>query len=219
MRATFLWFKLSRTWTVPGVELVRGTPREMVLLVADGGRGTVADEAERLLKAGNRVIAVDPFFIGEWANIESTDRADCYPLLLDALGDRALGLQASQVCAIARWAEAHCGTGPVTVVAVGPRTGLSALVAAALEEDAIAGLELHGCLGTLREALEENLSVERAPEVFCFGLFEAFDIKQLAALVAPRPVVFSQASDRARRELAGLRSWYGVLGVEYQPLQ
>jgi len=30
--------------------------------------------------------------------------------------------------------------------------------------------------------------VELSPELFCFGLLEHFDVKQLAALVAPRPV-------------------------------
>jgi hypothetical protein len=56
------------------------------------------------------------------------------------------------------------------------------------------------------------------PEIFCFGLLKAFDIKQLAALVAPRPVTFANAGERAKAELAELADWYGVLGSEFQPL-
>jgi hypothetical protein len=57
------------------------------------------------------------------------------------------------------------------------------------------------------------------PELFCFGLLEHFDVKQLVALAAPRPVVFRQASDRAGKELAGLKRWYGLFGVEFDPLR
>ena len=32
------------------------------------------------------------------------------------------------------------------------------------------------------------MEVSAAPELFCFGLLEWFDVKQLTALVAPRPV-------------------------------
>jgi hypothetical protein len=105
------------------------------------------------------------------------------------------------------------------VVALGPRASLFSLLAAGLEEVAIGGLELHGSFGSLKEVLEQNGCGERTPEVFCFGLLEAFDILQLAALSAPRPVVFRWPSERARRELTGLRRFYSILGVEFQPLQ
>ena len=104
-------------------------------------------------------------------------------------GDRPLGLQASQLAAVARWAAAEHENAPVTLVGVGPRSSTFALIAAALEEKAVAGVELHRSLATLKEVIEENWLVTNRPEMFCFGLLEAFDIKQLAAMVAPRPVV------------------------------
>ncbi len=76
----------------------------------------------------------------------------------------------------------------MAVTAVGPRASLVALVAGALEEKAIAGLEVKKPYGSLKEALEAGIGVDRAPELFCFGLLESFDIPQLVALVAPRPV-------------------------------
>jgi len=44
-------------------------------------------------------------------------------------------------------------------------------------------------LGSLREVIDKNLGVESQPEQFCFGLLEKFDVPQLRALVAPRPVI------------------------------
>ena len=51
------------------------------------------------------------------------------------------------------------------------------------------------------------------------GLLEAFDVKQLTALCAPRPVAFADANPRARTELAGLKAWYETLGGEFPPVR
>jgi hypothetical protein len=128
-------------------------------------------------------------------------------LLVGAVGERPLGIQASQIAAIARWAHQQYHA-PVVLVSAGVRSSLAALVAAAIEERAIGELELHGSLGSLKESIESNWHYEKAPELFCFGLLERFDVKQLAALVAPRPVKFPAASLRLKRELSGLHDWY-----------
>ena len=109
------------------------------------------DQAERLLKAGYRVLAVDPFYFGE---SKIAGRDFLFALLVAAVGDRPLGLQASQVAAVARWSRAAVPDQPVTVVACGPRSSLFALVAAGLESEAIADLQLHGSLGSLRRSLK-----------------------------------------------------------------
>ena len=140
-------------------------------------------------------------------------------MLVAAVGERPLGLQASQVAAIARWSAEHFKTGPVTLVARGPRSCTFALVAAGLEETAIGQVELHGALGSLKEVIENDWAVDQKPELFCFGLLEAFDVKQMAALIAPRPVTFAGAGDRAKSELAELAAWYRLLGNEFEPLQ
>ena len=135
----------------------------------------------RLLAAGYRVVAVDPFYFGE-SKISS--HAYLFALLTATIGDRPLGIQASQLAATARWCLAEQKTGPVTIVARGPRTSLIALTAAALEPEAVAGVERHESLASLKEVIEQNWSVNDKPEMFCFGLLEAFDIPQLAALGA-----------------------------------
>lgn len=183
-RADYWWLKLNDAWTVPAVELSRGAARETVLLVADAGRASVAADAERHLAAGRRVLAVDPFFIGE----SKIDKKDVlFALLLNATGDRPVGLQASQLLAIAGWSRKRHPGERITLEATGPRLGLAALIAAAMAPDEIDGVELHGALGSLKEVIETNRTVEQGPELFCFGLLAEFDIKQLSALTKQRP--------------------------------
>ena len=187
-QATLWKLGVGQRWTVPAVELVRGTPESTVILVADGGRKSAAAQAEALLAAGQRVLAVDPFYLGE-SRISSRDFL--FALLISTIGDRPLGLQASQVAAIARWANGRYGVAP-RIVAVGPRSSLFALVAAALEKNGIAGVQLHESLGSLKAVLERDMTVRETPELFCFGLLEQFDIPQIAELVAPREVRFAK---------------------------
>jgi hypothetical protein len=208
--------RMDEDWTLPAVELCRGTPRQTVILVADGGRASATAQIGRLLAGGERVMAVDPFYFGE---SKISERDFLFALLVATVGDRPLGLQASQVAAVARWAVAKEKAGPVRLVAIGPRSSTFALVAAALEETAIRAVELHQPLTSLKQVLEQNATVEQTPELFCFGLLEAFDIRQIAALAAPRPVVFEGAGDRARPDLAGLADWYRLLGSPCEPVQ
>ena len=58
-------------------------------------------------------------------------------------------------------------------------------------------------MASLKEVIEQNATVEQKPELFCFGLLEWFDVKHLAALVAPRRLTIRAASARAQAELAG----------------
>ena len=93
---------------------------------------------------------------------------------------------------MAKWAQKQHGQ-PVQLVAHGPRTSLAALVASGLEPGSIGELRLHGCYKSLKQVIESKLGVNRAPELFCFGLLEQFDIPQLEALVAPRPLTRNPA--------------------------
>jgi hypothetical protein len=161
------------------------------------------------------VLAVDPWYFGE-SKVEDKDWL--FAILVATVGDRPLGVQASQVAAVARWAEGDFKEGPVSVVAVGPRCSTFALVAAALEK-VIRQLELHQARGSLKEIIEENRAVNEMPEMFCFGLLAAVDVKQMVELVAPRQVRFVEPSKRATAELADLKEWYALLGIEFDPLR
>ncbi len=184
LRATRWRLRMDNDWTVPAVEIERGDADSTVVLVADGGRESVSGEARSLLDRRSRVIAVDPFYFGE-SGIATKDWL--WSLLIAALGERALGIQAGQIAAAARWARSRHGP-DVKVHAVGPRTSLAALIAAALEPAAISGVRLEESFRSLKEIIERDLDARQAPELFCFGLLDAFEIDDIRALVAPRPV-------------------------------
>jgi dienelactone hydrolase len=181
-RATFWKLHIGGAWTVPAVELSRGEPKGTTLLIADKGRESAATEAESLLGEGERVIALDPYYFGE-SKIEGRDYF--LDMLLDTVGERALGLQARQVAAAARWAVEQSSQGPVQVVAIGPRTSTFALLATALEPKAISQLHREQALTSLRQVLEKDWNAYQTPELFCFGLLEYFDIPQIEALAGP----------------------------------
>jgi dienelactone hydrolase len=213
IEATFWRLQLNEDWTVPAVELVRGKSKKTAILIADGGRKRAAADVKKLLDDGYRVLAVDLICIGECGS------AGKYHAMMTSVGDRILGLQAGQLAAVARWAASDIADGPVTIAAAGPRSSNIALTTAALEQNAIGQLQLHGAMGSLKEVIEQNVHINQQPEVFSFGLLKAFDVKQLSALAAPIPIEFVNASQRAKSELSGLATWYRLLGSECQPLR
>ncbi len=186
LQVTHWRLRVGDAWTLPAAELMRGQPQGVTLLIADAGRRGATNQVGRLLAAGQRVVAVDPFYFGE---AKPPTHAYLWALLMSAVGDRPLGLQASQVAAVARWLRAEHPGEPVTLCALGPRTSSVALVAGGLEEQAIARLELHDSFPSLKAVIRQNHTFEEMPEMFCFGLLEAFDLEQLKALAAPRPVI------------------------------
>jgi hypothetical protein len=184
--------RIGMEWTLPAVELVRGEPKGTTLVLSDGGRAAAAASVEKLLGEGQRVVALDLFYLGE-SRIPKKDFL--FALLVSSVGERPLGVQAGQIAAACRWLKGR--NGDVAIVALGPRTSLAALTAAALEPEAIAGLELHQPLSSLKEIIQSNKGANEVPEFFCFGLLEQFDLPHLRAMVAPREVKISPAKNEA----------------------
>ena len=207
--------KIGEAWTIPAVELALGELKSTTLVLADGGRGEAGEQVVKLLAAGQRVVAVDPYYFGE-SKIKSRDFL--FALFVSSVGERPLGLQASQIGAIAHWLSEERKAGPIALEAVGPRMGLIALISAALEEKAIGAVSLHGSLGSLKEVIEQGGAVNTTPEQFCFGLLEQTDIARLAMLVAPREVRFLEPAERVQKDLAASKDWYKLLGKEFDPL-
>jgi hypothetical protein len=144
-----------------------------------------------LLNEWRLVVAIDPIYFGK---SKIPQRDSLYALLVATVGDRPLGIQAGQIAAVARWLDEPRCHGPAQAIAVGPRSSLMALAAVALEEKSLAGAELNGSMRSLKEVIEQNRGVNEAPELFNFGLLEKFDITDLAALSAPRLVMFNDES-------------------------
>lgn len=180
-----LWkISVGNDWTVPVVELWRKEPRGTSCVVADGGRTSALAQIESLLGEDQRVLAMDPFYLGE-STIE--DRGYLFALLVSSVGARPLGVQADQIQAVTRWAVTTFGEPVQRHVAIGPRIALATLVAAATgtTDERPRQLELHGSLGSLREIIEKNWSVDEYPEMFCFGLLQQCDIDDLIELANP----------------------------------
>ena len=184
VRATRWRLRMDNDWTVPAVELESPSAGATAILVADGGRASMVGAVRAQLALGKRVLAVDPYYFGE-SRIATKDWL--WSLLIASLGERPLGIQAGQVAAAARWAEQRYGEA-VELHAIGPRTSLAALVAAALEPGAVSGVRLVESFRSLGEIIERDIDARQAPELFCFGLLEAFEMDGIRELVAPRPV-------------------------------
>jgi hypothetical protein len=177
-RAVFWKLRMGDAWTVPVTELTRGTATGTRILFTDGGRKGAANDAEALLAAGQRVLAVDPFLFGESAMAGKTY---LYALLVATVGDRPLGIGAGQLAAVSRWAAEQFHSKPA-VQTEGPRSGVIALVASAMEPRTLGTPKSSGAIASLREIIAGNWTVNDKPELFCFGLLESFDVPQLGAL-------------------------------------
>ena len=154
LNTSFWQLDVGGAWTVPAVEMTAKDPSGTVLLMADGGRKSAAAEVAKLLEKGLRVVAVDLSDQGEMV----LKRNMLFPLLVAAVGERPLGVQAGQLSAVSRWLADDRGLGPITVSAVGQRASTIALVAAAIDEKGVARLEVKGAMGSLKEVIEQKLS-------------------------------------------------------------
>ncbi len=178
--ASFYQIAMNDDWTVPAVVMRPRQPsQKTILMLGDAGRSSLGGAALQAVESGATVIAFDPINFGE---SEVKERTYLWSLALSGLGDRMLGLEASQIQALARSA-AQRYPGKVTVDAFGRRASLAALVAAALDPETIQGAQVHEARASLKELIDQNITVEKEPDAFCFGLLEYFDLPQLRKLV------------------------------------
>jgi dienelactone hydrolase len=154
----------------------------VTLVLNDEGKNAAEDIVLPRFSRGEQVLALDLMFTGPaWKNE--------YPFLfaemLDALGERALGMQAAQLIRVAHWAKEKSGAAKVRVEANGIRNQVAALVAAALEPDLFSEVVVHDGIRSLSYVLEKPVTFESAPELFCLDLYKDFDIDALEALASP----------------------------------
>ncbi len=177
--------RIGAAWTVPAVELELPGAREDVIVMADTGRAGAAAATSRLLLQGRRVLVIDPFAFGE-----SQMPGAFLMALTSGVGQRPLGLAASQVSAIARLLSAERGGVSVpTIAAVGPEVSVVALLAAVLEPTFVGGVDVEGSLVSLKSLIDSNSSPYSMLTVWTYGLLAEADLNDLEALIAPRPVV------------------------------
>ena len=175
--------QVGGAWTVGVVELKRSGAKGTVLLVGDQGRAKLGERAAEFLKGGTNVVAFDPFYFGESA-IQTHDHL--FALLVAAVGERPLGIQASQMLSVAKWwKQANRGRG-LAMHVEGERLAVAALVAAALEPGVFGSVNTPGAFESLHEVITQNWAVNQKPELFCFGLLAEFDLPQIRGLASSR---------------------------------
>jgi endonuclease/exonuclease/phosphatase family metal-dependent hydrolase len=203
-------------WTVPVVILSKPYSKSTVLLIGDEGYGALATKAKQYLDQGQQVVLVDLLGFGQSKGHKNVDSE---LLLIATVGQRPLGIQAAQLAAITQWASLNLDDPSLEIVATGPRSGIISLVAAGVEPDVIAAVRWQHSWGSLKEFIEQNWTATDAPELCCFGLLQEFDVPQLIALVAPRPVTIDAPKQKVRNQLRSLKSWYALLDADFEPLQ
>jgi hypothetical protein len=173
----------AAVWTLPVIELTRGRPTKTVIMIADGGMLSLGPAAADALREGRRVLLVDPLYFG----VSKPDRkAFRYALMLGVVGERLLGIQAAQLEALGRWAQAS-GWTQLSLEALGPRASLAALAAAAASDDVIGELRLAQSLSSLHQLIEGQIAYDDWPAALTPRLFTVTDIPALRQLVEPRP--------------------------------
>jgi hypothetical protein len=175
-------FPVGDSWTVPVVEFApkESAPSTTTLVLADDGLAAARDAVGEVLARGERAIAVDLLFTGEC--MPPDKRAWTYAQMISTVGRRVLGIQVSQLKAIAEHVRERHPNGPLRVRTKGRIAGLAALVYSALHPGEIDALALHDMEPSLKDLLTKKVGYTRAPSMFCFGLLERVDVPELIDL-------------------------------------
>jgi len=134
---------------------------------------------------------VETFFGDAWKD----NAPFSYAQILDAEGERPLGMQAAQLVEIARWIRERAGAQKVRLEVRGIRTETISLVAAALQPDLFSQIVARDGISSFGFLLQAPVTYEQAPELFCLDLYKEFDLDRLAAIAAPAQVHVDRPRD------------------------
>jgi dienelactone hydrolase len=152
----------------------------VTIVLDDKGRKATAAVVSDRVNRGERTLALDLLFRSDVA--PKDPGVPEFAQLLSATGDRPLGIQAAQLVGIARWLCARGGAKQVRLEATGPRSQITALVAAALAPGVFSTPVVHEGVASLNYLFETPVTYEAAPELFCLDLYKEFDVDRLSAL-------------------------------------
>lgn len=139
-----------------------------------------------LLDRGEQVFHVDLVFTGDAApDIRSWSLAE----MLQASGERPLGLEASQLVALAHWAQQTWKGSQLRLESIGMRSQVEALTAAAIAPGTFHQITVHHGMHSLGYLIDKPVDYRDAPDLFCLDLYKDFDIDRLIALAAPTSII------------------------------
>jgi hypothetical protein len=180
-----VWFK--------AIDAPRESPATIVL--NDKGKKAAASDASERINRSEQVMALDLTFVGDAYTGDAWKGGDppSYAQIVDALGDRTVGLEAAQLIAAARWLRDAMGARGVRLQTTGIRSQVVALVAAGLEPTLFSELAIREGMESLGYALDVPVHFEDAPELFCLDLYKYFDLDRLAIVAAPTKIVVQKS--------------------------
>jgi dienelactone hydrolase len=170
LSATGVWVKA----------IVSTEPRVATIVIDDRGKKATAEQVAERVNRGEQVLAVDLPFTGDAAP-PPYDREQ-FALQLSTVGERAIGIQAAQLIALAEWIKQAFGAPRVRVESSGIRSQVVALVTAGLNPNLFSELVIRQGMRSLRHLLDAPVPFGDAPDLFCLDLYKEFDIDDLAGV-------------------------------------
>ena len=187
IKSKFYRFSMNDELSMPVVTVSKSSASNgsVAILCADNGKSSLIEQIDELVNNGSVVIAVDPFFMGECVPEGSLWQ---YAQMVSAVGERSLGIQAAQLGGVIEWACQEFGADKVSLYATGWNAGIAILCAGGLHNDKIRSVNVKDCPESLKLLVENHTDYETYPALFCFGLLEQFDVKELITLCLPAEV-------------------------------
>jgi dienelactone hydrolase len=205
---------------VPAVLLLPKAPgaaMPAVVFANEGGKtapGVVDNYLRPLAESGVAVLAIDPRGTGETApagNTENSyrsftgDHESSFMYGALSVGTTPLGMRARDVLRGVDYLRSRPGIDAKRISLIGQGSaGLPVLHAAALDET-VRGAAITGALATYSAIVDHEIYTHRYV-MFTPGALRKYDLPDVAALVAPRPLVLINAVDQAQRPLDAERA-------------
>jgi pimeloyl-ACP methyl ester carboxylesterase len=201
------------------------SPLPAILYLHETGKSAAVAEAQDLARDGNVVLCIDPRGTGETA-VEDVQLWSEHVTLMDTwhyyalmLNRTVFGMQLLDVIRALDYLQTRpdVETGLIRCIGHG-MGGLLALHAAAMDER-IAGVVARAALATYRSLILDP-TVAYGGEVIVPGVLAHYDLPDIAACVAPRPVSLVGAVDQHKRPLSAeaLQEDYGWAASVYRLL-
>lgn len=190
--------------------LPAGGGRVPGIVLADGRGKSAADaEAAELVRAGAAVLSLDLRGMGETRSTEATKGSEWNRFLGDydsamtalLIGRPLLGMRVRDIVHAASWLEQRPEVDPARIYAIGRGLAAVPMLHAAALHAPLSRVGLDGMLVSYRAVVEAQVH-QQVFENVVRGVLRHYDLPELAARLAPRPVWLIDAADPMGRPLA-----------------
>ncbi|MGA2271469.1 MAG: hypothetical protein ABSH44_23640 [Bryobacteraceae bacterium] len=173
--------------TAVWAEAIGAKGRPVTIVLHDGGKKAAAAGISDRVNRGEQVVGLDLVFHGDAA--PPPRELASYPLMFSTIGQRALGIEAAQLIAAARWLRDRSPGATLRLESTGKRNQVTALIASALEPGLFSELMIRDGMRSLKYLLDTPVRFQDAPDLFCLDLYREFDLDQLALLAGNTKVM------------------------------